>query len=327
MSTRAVDGYCRYLEPELFDEVRYHRLERVLITGATSFLGVRTVSKLIEGGITPHLIVRPGSDLCRLKEIGSVELHQYDGEISTVVDAVEAAMPDVCIHIAGAYARDHVLADIECLIESNIRFGGQLLEAMKIGGTRKLVHVGSAFQYYESDTYRPLNFYAATKQAFMDLVAYYVDAENFDVVSIILPDVYGARDWRPKILNRIVTAHVGQSALDMVEEPTVLGLVHVDDASNALICAASQLISAPKSISGGIFGVDQGHRHSLRDIVEMVAEICKCSTKINWGGYPAPRRHISDPWEGEALPGWHPKVNLEDGIRELVECIRRERTE
>ena len=161
----------------------------------------------------------------------------------------------------------------------------------------------------------------------MDLVAYYADAEDFDVVSIILPDVYGAQDWRPKILNRIVAAHVEQSALDMVDEPTVLGLVHVDDASRALIDASSQLISAPKSISGGIFGVDQGHRHSLRDIVDMVATICQRSTKINWGGYPAPRRHISDPWEGAALPGWRPKVNLEDGIRELVECIRRERVE
>jgi nucleoside-diphosphate-sugar epimerase len=311
----------------LSEEVRYHRVERILITGATSFLGVHTVSKLNEGGIIPHLIVRPGSDLCRLKDIGDVELHQYDGEISTLVNAVEAAMADVCIHIAGAYVRDHLSADIEVLIESNIRFGGQLLEAMKIGETRRLVHAGSAFQYYESDTYRPLNFYAATKQAFMDLAAYYADAEGFDVVSIILPDVYGSRDWRPKILNRIIAAHVGRSTLDMVDEPTVLGLVHVDDASSALIEAASQLISAPKSVAGGIFGVDQGHRHSLRDIVEMVADICECSTKINWGGYPAPRRHISDPWEGATLPGWHPKVNLEDGIRELVECIRRERCE
>ena len=302
-------------------------MERVLITGATSFLGVHTVSRLNDGGIIPHLIVRPGSDVSRLKDIGNVELHQYDGEISTLVDAVEAAMADVCIHIAGAYIRDHISADIEVLIESNIRFGGQLLEAMKIGGTRKLVHTGSTFQYYESDTYQPLNLYAATKQAFMDLAAYYADAEDFDVFSIILPDVYGARDWRPKVLNRIVAAHVERSALDMVDEPTVLGLVHVDDASRALIDASSQLISAPKSISGGIFGVDQGHRHSLRDIVDMVANICQCSTKINWGGYPAPRRHISDPWEGAALPGWRPKVNLEDGIRELVECIRRERVE
>ncbi len=302
-------------------------MERVLITGATSFLGVHTVSRLNDGGIIPHLIVRPCSDVSRLKDIGNVELHQYDGEISTLVDAVEAAMADVCIHIAGAYIRDHISADIEVLIDSNIRFGAQLLEAMKIGGTRKLVHTGSTFQYYESDTYQPLNLYAATKQAFMDLAAYYADAEDFDVVSIILPDVYGARDWRPKVLNRIVAAHVERSALDMVDEPTVLGLVHVDDASRALIDASSQLISAPKSISGGIFGVDQGHRHSLRDIVDMVANICQCSTKINWGGYPVPRRHISDPWEGAALPGWCPKVNLEDGIRELVECIRRERVE
>ena len=302
-------------------------MERILITGATSFLGIHTVSRLSEAGIIPHLVVRPGSDISRLEDIGNVELHLYDGEIGTLVNAVEAALADVCIHIAGAYIRDHKSSDIEVLLESNIRFGGQLLEAMKIGGTRKLVYTGSIFQFYESDTYRPLNLYAATKQAFIDLAAYYADAEDFDVVSIILPDVYGARDWRPKVLNRIVAAHVEQSVLDMVDEPTVLGLVHVDDASSALIDASSKLISAPKSISGGTFSVDQGHRHSLRDIVKMVSNISQCSTKINWGGYPAPHRHISYPWVGTALPGWRPKVNLEDGIRELVECIRRERFE
>ena len=82
-------------------------MERVLITGATSFLGVHTVSRLNDGGIIPHLIVRPDSDVSRLKAIGNVELHQYDGEISTLVDAVEAAMADVENEVRTAIPMHH----------------------------------------------------------------------------------------------------------------------------------------------------------------------------------------------------------------------------
>jgi len=297
-------------------------MKSVCITGATSFLGVRTVARLKLEGLAVTLIVRRDSDLTRFDDQDVTHaVYTYDGTTGSLVAALAAARPDACFHIAGAYVREHLPEDVDRLIESNVRFGAQLLEAMKESGPAYLVNVGSAFQHYHSDDYAPLNFYAATKQAFADILAYYESAHGIVSATIKLPDVYGSGDWRPKIMNRIVEAHMNGAPLDLVDKSTVLGLVHVDDACDALMHCARLLMDDAQSVAGKSFAVDGRNQHSLAEIVSTVRDVTGRSVDLNWGAYATPPRHVVVPWSGTPLPNWDPKIDLEEGVRRLAHSI------
>ena len=107
------------------------------------------------------MIVRPKSDLSRVSDHHNISWHTYDGCLTSLSNALREAQAEVCIHLAGAYVREHTESDVDWLLESNLRFGSHLLEAMKNSGTKRLVNAGSTFQYFHSETYSPLNLYAA----------------------------------------------------------------------------------------------------------------------------------------------------------------------
>lgn len=297
-------------------------MKSVLVTGATSFLGVQTVARLMSGGFSVQLLVRPGSDLSRLPQAHAAEhIHVYDGTLESISRALTTTATDVCFHMAGAYVRDHAPEDLDRLIDSNIRFGSQLLEALAQNGPACIVNAGTAFQHYQSNDYAPLNLYAATKQAFADILAYYEAACGIVSTTLKLPDVYGAYDWRPKLMNRIVEAHLKSEPLDLVDKATILGLVYVDDASDAFIHCARKLLEEPAAVAGKSFAVDTGRQYPLHEIVAIVERVSGKSTRTNWGAYATPARHISTPWKGTPLPDWDAEIDLEEGVRRLVAAV------
>ena len=111
--------------------------------------------------------------------------------------------------------------------------------------------------------------------------------------------------------------------MKLIERSTVLGLIHVEDASSAFIHSARLLIEDRDLISGQSFGVDENNRFRLDEIVSVVERCCGQSTNLIWGAYDTPRRRITLPWKGKTLPGWSPKVSLLAGVRSLVEAERK----
>ena len=298
-------------------------MKSVLITGATSFLGLQIISQIQSQNIELHIIARPTSDLSRIPNLDGLQCHTYDGSVNSLVTALQDAKADVCINLAGTYVREHNSGDIDSLIDSNFRFGGHLLEAMKESRTEYLVNAGSTFQYFHSENSAPLNLYAAIKQSLFNLISYYAESSDLTYVNIILPDVYGPSDWRPKIMTRLVEANLKEIPLELVDRETILGLVHVADAAEAFIYCARQLMNKQNTFAGKCFGVDIGNRFRLDEIVQAVERCCEQHSIVNWGTYATPERHVKVPWEGPTVPGWKPKITLENGINQLVEEVRR----
>ena len=52
----------------------------------------------------------------------------------------------------------------------------RLVEALAQGGCGTFVNTGSAWQHVDGEPYRPKSLYAATKQAFEDIVHFYAGA-------------------------------------------------------------------------------------------------------------------------------------------------------
>ena len=66
-------------------------------------------------------------------------------------------------------------------------------------GCYRMVNTGTSWQHYENSDHRPSNLYAATKQAFEEILNFYATAYPLRVCSLHLSDTYGPNDIRPKL--------------------------------------------------------------------------------------------------------------------------------
>jgi nucleoside-diphosphate-sugar epimerase len=288
--------------------------DRVLVTGATSYLGSQLVGRLLDQQRQVHVVVRPTSDRRRLGPAAdNLTIHEHDGSTESLMGILESSRPDVVCHLATQYLRDHAPDQVTSLIGANILFGTQLLEAMQQAGTRRIISPATFFQFFDSDDYRPVNLYAATKQAFEDVLAYYVDAHGFEATTLVLYDIYGPGDWRKKLMAAIADAQSTGKTLPLVSADMALDLVYVSDVVDAFVQAMDN------SIVGGPYAISGGARHTLREVIAAFEEVGGRKINCKWDAFPTPSRNPAVPWSGPALPEWQAQVSLHDGIQKFIE--------
>jgi nucleoside-diphosphate-sugar epimerase len=138
-----------------------------LITGGTGYVGSSLAKRLISNRWEVHIIVRAGSSLASLSSVEKqVHLHEHDGSTDGLVSIMETVKPNVVFHLASLFLAQHTHKDVVPLIQSNITFATQLVEAMVQNNVKNLVNTGTSWQHFENKRYSPVCLYAATKQAF-----------------------------------------------------------------------------------------------------------------------------------------------------------------
>ncbi len=293
-------------------------MKTAIITGATSYLGIELAKRLVAEGIEVHAVQRPGSDLARLNAAapGAI-IHLYDGSQTSLTDIFARARPDVVFHLAGKYVRDEQPGDIDRLLAANITFGSQLLEAARGADAKGFVNTGSYFQFSDEGA-APVNFYAACKNAFAEILGYYESLNTFAVTSLIIFDTYGPGDWRQKLFPAIAEALQNKSVLPIPAEDIQLYPVYLSDVIDCFIQAAAQLLDEPGSVAGKSFAVRGESASSIKDIVKVFEDVGGASISVKPGDWPKPARAVIEIWRGDTLPGWYPKHSLSQGIKSMI---------
>ena len=291
----------------------------ILITGATGFIGSHLVKKFIRMNYNVHIIVRPESNVELNKDyLDKVILHEYSSDYASIEKAILLSKPDVVFHIASAFIAQHKDFEIEKLINSNILFGSYILEAMANHNVKKFINTGSSWQHYEDKNYSPVNLYAATKQAFEDVIKYYSEIGAIQTIHLKLFDTYGKDDNRPKLMKLLKSCRQNNHPLEMSEGNQLLDLVYIDDVINAYI-RAYELLSEG-IITNETYGVSSGQRISLKNLVYKINEISGDQLPVTFGSRPYRDREVMEPWTTyNTLPGWNPNVTLENGIKLFFE--------
>ena len=233
------------------------------------------------------------------------------------MDIAGKAHPGVVFHLASKFLASHTPPDIEPLVRDNILFGAQILEAMARQGIRRIVHAGTSWQHYEDGEYRPVCLYAATKQAFEDLLAYYVEIGAMEAVTLKLFDTYGPDDPRKKLFSIFRDATSAKVPVAMSPGEQLIDLVHVDDVVDAFLRTAARLLDG-RVAGHETYVVSSGKPIPLKEIARIFEKATGKSLRIDWGGKPYRPREVMKPWSGGIpLPGWRPAVELEEGIRRM----------
>lgn len=290
-------------------------MKSCIVTGATGYIGSHVVKHMLDYGWRVGIIVRQSSKLDLLEDVVElVDVCRYDGKIESLIDFMSRFCPDVVIHLAAAVITNPKPSDVKMLIRSNLEFGSELLEAMSQSGVKAMVNTGTFWQNYNSSDYNPVDFYAATKEAFEKIIQYYVDAHDFRVITLRLFDVYGEDDPRPKIWNQLRQHAKSGERLSLSAGDQFINLIHISDVCSAYYRACDILIET-ETACDSVYEIRFEKMYKLKDIVDRFMSVTGYRVPLCWGGRPYRKREVMCPmYCGPVLPGWLPQVDMMAGF-------------
>lgn len=287
-------------------------IKTILITGATGYIGGRLAAYFIRTGIKVAVIVRKNSDIRRLEKLGCI-IFEYNGNYESLDSIFKNTNIDAVLHLAAISGYTIKSHNISAMIDSNINFGTNLLEAMVNNNCKNFVNTSTYWQYSENEDYLPNSLYAASKKAFEDIIDFYSNEHKLAAISLVLFDVYGEQDDRTKIFKLIKTTAKSSGTLEMTPGEQEIVIVDIEDVISAYD-AALKIVTPSKHKKYFVYSAPV----ELKFAVLKFLKISELNANIIWGAIDYRSKQIMKPYLGERVPNWKPKVSLEATLRKII---------
>ncbi|WP_421581259.1 NAD-dependent epimerase/dehydratase family protein [Shinella sp. M31] len=315
---------------------------RILVTGATGFLGGRVIRHLGARGLDA---VGLGRDDARCRALQGAGFTTVRADLSRSVlhlaDVIGGV--DAVVHCAALSAPWGRLAAFRAANVGGTRNALDLAEAL---GARRFVNISSPTVYFEmkdkiavAETAclpRPINAYARTKAEAERLV---FACPRVGPVNLRPRGIYGAGE--ETLLPRLITA-ARRGPLPLLRSgAAAIDLTHVDD----VVAAIEAALSADAAVEGETFNISGGDMVPVRELVERVCSALGVS--LRWKRvpfYPAlplarlaeiaslarpvPKEPVVTPYtlglfafrqsldisKAQQMLGWQPRISLDEGL-------------
>jgi nucleoside-diphosphate-sugar epimerase len=308
--------------PEINDTFVPYRGKRILITGASGFIGQHLLDAL--SGLAAEVAV-----VARERHCSSKTQRTFVGDMRDQVfvrQTIQDWMPNTIFHLAGV--RDRVLAheafgqaiDTNLLGTLNLFFA-----ALDIPSLERIIILGTAEEYggneapfVESMREAPISAYSFSKQCATHLSQLMHCSFGLPVV-VLRPSVaYGPAQRDDMFLSALI-----QTLLRGEEFPMTLGeqtrdYVYVSDLVDALLRAGYY-----PDVEGEIINIGSGEPIQIARLVDRVEGLLGCTGLVRRGALKyrtgEPMAYWLDISKAKQLLGWMPQTSLDDGLRSTVD--------
>ena len=302
---------------------------RVLVTGATGFIGSHLLRALGAEGAALHALRRAAGGRTRFP-VDGVEWHEADvADAASLGRAVRAARPDVVFNLA-AYGTTFDQKDDATALRVNVEGAWNLWRALE-GTSARLVHAGSCGEYgqakgqvTEEHVCRPTWFYPATKNASVVLLSTLGLQHGREVVSLRPFGPYGEGDDANRVIPHVIRTLLRGDEVRVTAGEQLRDYAHVDDHVSAFVLAGIR----PLPRNAAIYNTGSGEVITLRALLEAVADAVgpEARTQLQFGAVPY---RDSEVWEmccdvsaARRDLGWQPRVSLAAGLARTVAWFR-----
>lgn len=292
---------------------------KVLVTGATGYVGKAAVRHLRTLGCTVHALGRhdPGDGVAwRQADLLA------DADLQAMVAEIDA---QVCLHLAWSVPPGRFWTHPDNLdwVGASLR----LFRAFAAAGGRRIVGVGSCAEYAwdtpvlrEDMAPRPGTLYGRAKAALADLLFAFAEQEGLQAAWARLFFLYGPGEPEGKLVSDATSTLLRGGRVATTPGEQSRDFLHVDDVGRALALLTCAAMTGPVNIASG-----QAVR--VREVLERIERLTDIEGRVDYGhrALPAgePMELAGDVSRLRDELGFRPRLSLDAGLRDTVDHWRQ----
>jgi nucleoside-diphosphate-sugar epimerase len=292
--------------------------KKVLITGASGFIGTPCVKALLAKGYEVHATSTALID----STVDNLHWHQVDllnhGEIGVLIEKVK---PTQLIHLAWYVApgKWYDAHENYLWLQSSL----ELLKQFELHGGKRILMIGSGTEYDWNYGYcvngktplAPNTYYGKCKSTLGDALINFSENKNIQATWARIFFLYGPGESSTRLVATAVTSILNGQEAKFTHGEQVRDFLHVDDAADAI----TFLLESEHS---GKINVASGQPITLKKLISQVADQLNAHHLLNFGAIPPTKTDlpfvVAEVDELKAM-GWKQKFTVEQGIAQTIE--------
>jgi CDP-paratose synthetase len=281
---------------------------KILLTGATGFLGSHLLFTLINRGYEVVVLKRSSSDTWRIQHLANKYV-SFDVDNQPLENVFQEQHFNFVIHTACHYGRDG--SSLSEIVDSNLIFGLNLLEAAVRNKVDTFINTGTLLP-------RELNSYSLSKNQFVDWLKQ--QSAKIQVINLRLEHMYGPKDAPTKFIAWLVMKlKQNKAEIKLTSGLQKRDFIYIDDVVSAFLC----ILENVNNVNGySEYEVGTGEAIEVKTFVENLKQVYEkmngeTTAHLNFGAVPYR--------EGEVMLfqvnnqplrnlGWKPRVSLQQGL-------------
>lgn len=301
---------------------------KIIVTGATGFVGVNLVACLEKNGHQVMAIVRekkadftafsPNVVVC---EIPMERYHIY---------RPVKEQYDIFIHLAWAGTSGESRADYDMQIK-NIQYSCDAVKLAHRFGCKRFIYAGSIMEYDAESLLHsnegicpPKTYIYNTAKLSAGLMAKSLAYEyGMEYCSYIISNVFGPGEHSERFINSMVRRMIANEIIQLTHGRQKYDFIYIDDAVNAM------MIVALSGINQYSYYIGNETVETLKTYVERMKKVIGSNSELEYGRIPLLMKTLDysefDTSRMKKEFGWSPQVNFETGIQKLVEFEKGEK--
>jgi nucleoside-diphosphate-sugar epimerase len=289
--------------------------KKILLTGATGFLGSHLAKALLVDGYEVVALKRKASSLRRLEPIASgivlIDIEALDFEKLFR----EYGKIDVIIHTATCYGRNN--ESVSEIFAANTEFPLRLLDAGCRSGVEVFLNTDTILDKY-------LNLYALSKNQFLQWGKYFSRHEKMLFWNIRLEHFYGPDDESTKFSTYVINSFLNNVPdLRLTKGEQKRDFIYIEDVVSAYMLLLEKRGNFDSSFVE--FDVGSGRSVSIREFVETAHRLAASKTHLAFGAIPYREgevMHSEADISGLTALGWQCRYDIEAGLKKVIEQER-----
>ena len=306
---------------------------RVLVTGATGFIGSHLTRRLVADGADVHALTSAVSSVYPLRLLDlrdRIALHEGSLTDRSAMDALaDRVRPTHVLHL-GAYTHVGKSWDRtdEC-IQTNVQGTVNLLHALAAaGGVERFVYTGTSEIYgdinvpfTEDACVNPVSPYSVSKYAGERFCRMFHQGRGWPIVMVRPFNAYGPAQSPDRVIPEIVVRALRGQELRMTQGRQTREFNYVEDLVDGFVRAATT-----PGIEGELFNLGCGDEISMRELATSILDLLGRPIDAQFGALPErpteiPRMY-SDSSKAAARLGWKPSHTLREGLEKTIAWYR-----
>lgn len=291
------------------------RGDRVLVTGASGFLGSRLCQRLIQCGMEAHAVSRT------LKSAPSenprwwrMDLEDY----AATKNLFESVKPHVVVHLSGQATGDPDIRHVLPTFRSQLLTTVHVLTISAEVGCRRVILTGSLTEPQAGHVDSPPNSpYAASKWASSAFGRMFQRLYQTPVVIVRPFMVYGPKQNPKKVIPYSIRSLMRGAQPKLTSGKWRADWIYVDDVIDGFIAA----VVVP-GIEGSTIDLGTGQLVSVEAMIRQIVEIMGVPIEPQFGALPnrlCEEVRVADLEHTRRVLGWEPKISIYEGIKRTVE--------